>query len=93
MTSIQKNACIDKLHDLLNKFKNAYHSAIKRKRFDVKPVTYIDLNKENNKKDSNFEVGDHVRTSKYIYIVSKRLRSILIKRSLYDYSSKGICYL
>ena len=84
MTSIQKNACIDKLHDLLNKYKNAYHSAIKRKRFDVKPVTYIDLNKENNKKDSNFEVGDHVRTSKYIYIFCKRLRSKLIKRKKFS---------
>ena len=27
----------------------------------VKTLTYIDFNKENNKEDSGFEVGDHVR--------------------------------
>ena len=32
---------------------------------NVKSSTYIDLNKENNKKDSKFKIGDHVRISKY----------------------------
>ena len=42
----KKNACIDKLHDLVNKYKNTYHSAIQMEPFDVKPGTYIDLNKK-----------------------------------------------
>ena len=32
---------------------------------DVKSATYIDFHKENNKKDPKFEIGDHVRISKY----------------------------
>ena len=32
---------------------------------DVKSSMYIDFNKENNKEDPKFEVGDHVRTSNY----------------------------
>ena len=92
MTSLKKNACIDKLHDLVNKYKNTYHSAIQMEPFDVKLGTYTDLNKENNMKDSNFEVGYHGRTSKYIYIFCKRLRSKLIGRSVYDYCAMGICY-
>ena len=32
---------------------------------DVKSSTHIDFNKENDNEDSEFEVGDHVRISKY----------------------------
>ena len=32
---------------------------------DVKPSIYIDFNKEKNKVGPQFEVGDHVRISKY----------------------------
>ena len=32
---------------------------------DVKSRTYIDFNVENNDKDPKFEVGDHLRISKY----------------------------
>ena len=32
---------------------------------DVKSSRYIDFNKENDEKDPKFEVGDHVRISKY----------------------------
>ena len=28
---------------MVNKYNNTYHSAIKMKPFDVKPVTYVDL--------------------------------------------------
>ena len=41
--------CIDKLYDLVNKYNNAYHRAIKMKSVDVTSSTYIDFNKENNK--------------------------------------------
>ena len=41
------------------------------KTFDVKSSTYIDFNVENGDKDSKFEVGDHVRISKYKNIFAK----------------------
>ena len=41
---------IDKLDDIVNKYNNTYHSTTKMKPVDVKLSTYIDLNKENNKK-------------------------------------------
>ena len=41
---------IDKLDDIVNKYNNTYHSTTKMKPVDVKLSTYIDINKENNKK-------------------------------------------
>ena len=38
---------------------------------DVKSSTYIDFNKDNNKKDPNFKVSDHIRISKYNDIFAK----------------------
>ena len=32
---------------------------------DVKSSTYIDIDKRNNNKDPKFQVGNHVRISKY----------------------------
>ena len=64
MTSISKNLYIDKLDDILNKYNNAYHSAIKMKPVDVKSNTYIDSGKEINEKDPKFKIGDNVRISK-----------------------------
>ena len=36
MTSVLKNACIDKLDDIVNKYNNTYHRTIKMKPADVK---------------------------------------------------------
>ena len=49
----------------MNKCNNTYYSTIKMKPTDVNSGTYIDFNKENNKKNPKSEVGDHVRISKY----------------------------
>ena len=51
MTSISKNVYIDKLDNIVNKYKNTYHSTIGKKSVHVKPNTYIDSGKEisNNK--------------------------------------------
>ena len=38
---------------------------------DVKSSTYIDFNKEKNKEDPKFEVGNHVRISKYKTFLQK----------------------
>ena len=48
MTSISKIVYIDKLDDIVNKYKNTYHSTIKMKPVDVKSSTYIDSSKEIN---------------------------------------------
>ena len=41
----------------------------------VKSSTYIDFDKNNEKKDPKFKVGDHVRISKYKKHFCKRLLS------------------
>ena len=46
MTSISKNVYFEKLHDIIDKFNNTYHSTMKMKSTDVKSGTYIDLNVE-----------------------------------------------
>ena len=65
MTSISKNAYIDKLDDIVNKYNNAYHSTIKMKPLDVKSSTYINSSKEINDEGPKFKIGDIVRISKY----------------------------
>ena len=62
---------IDKLDDIVNKYSNTCHSTIKMKHVDTKSNTYIDFNKKNNKDNPKFEVGDHVRISKYENVFAK----------------------
>ena len=72
MTSMPKNAYINKLDDIVNKYNNTYHRAIKIKPVDVKPSTYIDSSKEINYQDPKFKIGDIARISKYKNIFVKR---------------------
>ena len=65
MTSISKNVYINKLNDIVNEYNNTYHRAIKMKPADVKDNTYINSNKQANDNTPKFQVGDHVRISKY----------------------------
>ena len=62
---------INKLDAMVNKYNNIYHSSIKMKPVDVKSSTYIDFDKNNNKEDSKFKVGDYVRISEYEIIFEK----------------------
>ena len=71
MTAISGDAYIDKLDDIVNEYNNTYHRTIKMKSVDVKNNAYIDSNKKVNDKDPKFEVGDHVRISKYKNIFAK----------------------
>ena len=71
MTSISKNVYIDKLDDIVDEYNNTYHTTIKMKPIDVKDNTYINADKEINKKDPKFKVGDYVRISKYKNIFAK----------------------
>ena len=71
MTSISKNVYIDKLDDIVDEYNNKYHTTIQMKPADVKDNTYINADKEINNKDPKFNVGDHVRISKYKNIFAK----------------------
>ena len=71
MTSISKNVYIDKLDELVNKYRIICHRTIKMKRVDVNSSISIDFNKENNMEDPNFKVGENVRISKYKSIFAK----------------------
>ena len=53
---------------MVKKYNN---STIKMKPVDVRSSTYMGFNKENNKEDPKFRVGDHVRISKYKNISGK----------------------
>ena len=70
MTAISKNVFIDKLDDMINEYNKTYRT-IKMKPTNVNTSTYIDFYVERNYKDVKFEVGDHVRISKYKNIFSK----------------------
>ena len=64
MTSVSKNVYLEKLDVIANNDNNTYLSTIKTKPSNAKSTARIDFNKENNKENPNFKVGDHVRVSK-----------------------------
>ena len=61
---------IDKLNNIVNKYRNTYHRTLKIKSIDVITTTYIDFDVEKNNKDPKFEVTD-MRISKYKNIFVK----------------------
>ena len=71
VTSIPKNAYLDKLDDIVNKYNNIYHKIIKMKPVNVKDNKYNDFDKQINKKDSKFKDADHVRLLKYKKKIAK----------------------
>ena len=72
ITSISKYVYVDKLYNIVNKYNNTYHSAIKMKPVYVKSSTYIDSSKEITDKDlPKFKIGDIVRISKHKNIFVK----------------------
>ena len=56
MASILKNVYIDKLDEIVNKYNNTFHSAIKMKPANVTINTYIDFDKKNIKEDLNLKL-------------------------------------
>ena len=96
MTSISKNMYIDKLDDMVHKYNNKNHRAIKMKPNDVKDSTYIDFLQEVNDNDPKFKVGDHVRISKYKNIFAKGYtpnwsKEIFVVKKIKN-SSMDLCY-
>ena len=64
MAAISKNVYFDVLDYIVNKCNNTVHRAIETKPIDVTTDSYTEYNKDFNKKNPKFKVGDHVRISK-----------------------------
>ena len=71
MAAISKNLYFDVLDDIVNKYNSTVHRTIKMKPIDVTSNSYAEYNKDFNKKDPKFKVGDYVRISKYKNIFDK----------------------
>ena len=71
MTAISKNVYFDVLDDIVDKYNNTVHRTIKMKPIDVTDDSYAEHNKESNKINPKFKVGDYVRVSKYKNIFAK----------------------
>ena len=67
MTTTGKNV----LDDIVKNYNNTIHNSIKMKPKDVKNDNLIKYFEEFNKKNPKFEIGDHVRISKYKNVFSK----------------------
>ena len=65
MTAISKNLYFDALNDVVNKYNNTIHRTIKMKPIDVTDDSFAEYNEQSNKRNPKFNVGDHVRISKY----------------------------
>ena len=71
MTAISKNVYFDVLNDIVSEYNNTYHKTIKMKPANVKNNSFAEYNKESDEKDPKFNVGAHVRGSKYTNILAK----------------------
>ena len=69
----EKRLYIDKLDDIVNKYNNKNHKAIKMKLFDVIPGLQIEFDKENNNEGPEFKVGDNVLEYQNIQIFFKKV--------------------
>ena len=59
------------LDDIVNKHNNTVHRTIKMKPIDVTSGSSAEYNEDSNEKDPKFNVGDHVRISKYKNVFAK----------------------
>ena len=80
MAAISKNVYFDVLDHIVNKYTNTVHRTIKMKPIDVTDDSYAEWNENSNKKGPKFQVGDHVRISKYKNIFAEGYTK-LVRRS------------
>ena len=71
MTGISKNVYFDVLDDVVNKYKSTVHRTTTMNPIEVTADSYAKYNKDFNKKDPKFKIGDNVRISKYKNIFAK----------------------
>ena len=70
MTVVSKNVYFDVLTVIVDNYNNIYHRTIKIKPIDVKADSYAGY-VDSNEKYRKFQVGDHIRISKYKNIFFK----------------------
>ena len=68
---MSKSVYFNVLDDIVDKYNNTYHRAIKMKPIDVNSNSFAEYSVESNEKDPEFQVGDHVTISKYKIIFAK----------------------
>ena len=71
MTAVSKNVYFDVLDDIVNKYNNTVHRSIIVKPVDVTSDSYAEYDEDSNLTKPKFQVGDHVRISKYKNIFAK----------------------
>ena len=76
LKAVSKNVYFDVLDDIVDEYNNTYHRTIKMKPVDVKIDSFGECNEESNEKDPKFEIGDHVRISKYKTFLVKHILQI-----------------
>ena len=76
MTAISKNVYFDVLDDIVDKYNNTVHKSIKMKPIDVTSDSYAEYNEDSNVIKPKFNVGYHVRISKYKNILLKDILKI-----------------
>ena len=74
---------MDKLDNVINKYNNTCHSAIKVEPVDIKSSKYINSGKEINNKDPIFKIGDNVQNIKISKYFCKRLRPKLVQKNCF----------
>ena len=84
--SVSKTVYIDKLDDIVKKYKNAYHSRIKMKPVDIKSNTYIEFSKEINHKSSKIKIGDNV----LMILMEKKLLECFTKMNCKKQTKKNL---
>ena len=55
---------IDRVDNIVNKYNSTYHTTTKKKSFDVRSSTYIDVGPKTNDKSPKCKHGDHARILK-----------------------------
>ena len=80
MTAASKNVYIDALDEIVNKYNNPYHRAIKMKPVDVPLNIYIDYGVDHNNKKPKFKIVDHVKISSIF--IEQGLYPKLVRRSI-----------
>ena len=82
MNSVSKNVYIDKSACIINEYKNRHHVTIEMKPNDVKSSNYIDFAIENKDKGLKYEVGNHLRISRYKNIFARGYAAFLVIKNV-----------
>ena len=79
----KKKFFFDGLDDIVNKYNNTVHRKIKLKPVNIISDSYAEYHEDSNEKEPKFKVRDHVRISKYKYILLRDTRKIGQKKFLW----------